>query len=230
MGNAFEAPSEAYVDHRDRLRAAEIALKEQCEEVAALRRELPAGPRLVGEYVFHESPAGLADEDQGDIVEVRLADLFAPGTTSLIVAHYMYGDGEDAGPCPMCSMWADGYNAIRHHLGQRPSFVLVAKADIARLRACARERGWSDIRLLSSGGTSFNRDFGVETEDGGQMPGVSVFTRDDDGTIRHFCTNGASMAEGHWRGMDLFSPVWNLFDLLPEGRGEWWPSLAYDEA
>ncbi len=52
---------------------------------------------------------------------------------------------------------------------------------------------------------------------------------DDDGTVRHFCTNGASMAEGHWRGMDLFSPVWNLFDLLPEGRGEWWPSLAYDE-
>ncbi len=55
MGNAFEAPSEAYADHRDRLRAAEIALKEQCEEVAALRRELPAGPRLVGEYVFHET-------------------------------------------------------------------------------------------------------------------------------------------------------------------------------
>ncbi len=44
MGNAFETPSESYVAHRDKLRDAEIALKERCEEVAALRRELPSGP------------------------------------------------------------------------------------------------------------------------------------------------------------------------------------------
>ena len=229
MGNAFETPSKAYVAHRDKLREAEIALKERCEEVAALRRELPAGPRLVGDYVFRESLADLAEEDPGEIVEARLSDLFAPGTTNLIVAHYMYGDGEDAGPCPMCSMLADGYNSIQRHLRRRTNFVLVAKADIGRIRAWARERGWTDLRLLSSAASSFNRDFGVETEDGGQMPGVSVFTRDDDGTIRHFCTNGALMAEGHRGGMDLLSPVWNLFDLLPEGRGEWRPSLAYDD-
>lgn len=227
MTKPFEAASEAYVAHRDKLREAEIGLKERCEEVAALRRELPAGPRLVGDYVFRESLADLAADDPGEIVEVGLADLFAPGTTSLIVDHYMYGDGEDAGPCPMCSMRADGFNAIVRHLRQRTNSVLVAKADIGRIRAWARERGWTDLRLLSSGGTSFNRDFGVESEDGRQLAGVSVFTRDDDGTVRHFCTNGAVMAEGHGHGIDLLTPVWNLFDLLPDGRGEWWPSLAY---
>ena len=33
---------------------------------------------------------------------------------------------------------------------------------------------------------------------------------------------------GRRRGIDLLSPVWNLLDLTPEGRGEWLPSLAYD--
>ena len=69
MTKAFEAASEAYVAHRDKLREAEIELKERCEEVAALRRELPAGPRLVSDYVFRESLADLADDDPGERVE-----------------------------------------------------------------------------------------------------------------------------------------------------------------
>ncbi len=228
MTEAFEAASEAYVAHREKLLKAEIELIEKCDEVAALRRDLPTGPRLVGDYVFHESIADFAAEDPGEIKEVRFADLFAPGTTDLIVFHYMYGDGEDAGPCPMCAMRADGFNGIQRHLRQKTNFVLVAKADVGRIRAWARERGWTNLRLLSSGGTSFNRDFGVEREGGNQTQGVSVFTRDDDGTIRHFCTIGGVVAEANLRGLDLLSPVWNLFDLLPSGRDGWWPSLTYD--
>ena len=230
MAKAFETASEAYVAHRNKLLEAEIALKEKCDEVAALRRELPPGPRQVGDFVFHESLADLAEEDPGEIKEVQLADLFAPGTTNLIVFHYMYGEGEDAGPCPICSMRADGFNGIQRHLRQKANFVLVAKADIGRIRAWARERGWTNLRLLSSGGTSFNRDIGVEREDGSQTQGVSVFTRDDYGTIRHFYTNGGVIAATNLLGrMDLLSPVWNLFDLLPGGRDGWRPSLTYDD-
>jgi predicted dithiol-disulfide oxidoreductase (DUF899 family) len=29
--------------------------------------------------------------------------------------------------------------------------------------------------------------------------------------------------------MDLLSPVWNFFDLTPDGRGDWMPSLVYGE-
>jgi predicted dithiol-disulfide oxidoreductase (DUF899 family) len=31
------------------------------------------------------------------------------------------------------------------------------------------------------------------------------------------------------RGIDLLSPVWNLMDLTPEGRGDWNAELAYPE-
>jgi len=29
--------------------------------------------------------------------------------------------------------------------------------------------------------------------------------------------------------MDLFTPVWNLFDLLPSGREDWFPKHFYAE-
>ena len=32
---------------------------------------------------------------------------------------------------------------------------------------------------------------------------------------------------GEFRGVDLLSPVWNLFDLLPSGRGDWMPGRDY---
>jgi hypothetical protein len=43
-----------------------------------------------------------------------------------------------------------------------------------------------------------------------------------------YITEG-SLAEGHHRAMDLFTPVWNLFDLLPSGRGDWFPQHFYTE-
>ena len=36
------------------------------------------------------------------------------------------------------------------------------------------------------------------------------------------------MRADQFRGIDLLSPVWNLLDLTPKGRGDWEPSLAYD--
>ena len=64
-------------------------------------------------------------------------------------------------------------------------------------------------------------------KDGEQLPGVSVFTRGSDGKLRHFYTGGAIMGEGQYRGMDLLSPLWHYFDLLPIGRGDWNPKHAY---
>jgi predicted dithiol-disulfide oxidoreductase (DUF899 family) len=46
--------------------------------------------------------------------------------------------------------------------------------------------------------------------------------------VRHFYTAHPRMApEIKERGIDLITPVWNLLDLTPQGRGEWYPSLAY---
>ena len=97
------------------------------------------------------------------------------------------------------------------------------KAPIAKLRAWARGRGWKNIRLLSSHGTTFNRDFRVEDKREDQVPAISVFTKDKDGTVRHFYQKFAELDAKHNRGIDLLTPVWNLFDLLPSGRGEYLP-------
>ena len=145
----------------------------------------------------------------------------------------MFAAGDDE-PCIMCSMWADGYNAIAPHIAQRASFVLVAKKEIGALRDWARRRGWDRIRLLSSHDSTFNHDFGRENADGSQNSGLSVFSRDPSGAIYHRYTIGADLPhdettpyEGDGRGIDLYSPVWNLFDLLPSGRGDWYPGHGY---
>jgi predicted dithiol-disulfide oxidoreductase (DUF899 family) len=127
----------------------------------------------------------------------------------------------------MCSMWADGYDAVAAHVGEHAAFVVVARADIRKLRAFARDRGWRRIPLLSSLHNQFNSDFDVEEDDPAvQHPGLSVFVREPDGTIRCSYTGQARLRGEHWRGLDLYTPVWNLLDLLPEGRGEWVPSHA----
>jgi predicted dithiol-disulfide oxidoreductase (DUF899 family) len=214
-----------YKQKREELLAAEVGLKNQVERVAELRRQLPIGIRMP-EYVFREGPPDLSWNDPIDFTDVRFSDLFTNDHDTLIVDHLMFAP-EDDKPCIMCSMWADGYNAVTPHILQRANFVLVAKAELSKLRSFAQQRGWDRIRLLSSNDNTFNRDMGMEEEDGGQNPGLSVFTRTANGEIYHSYTIGAEFDEHNNRGIDLYTPVWNLFDLLPQGRDNWYPSHDY---
>jgi len=216
--------SKQYRAKRDELLRAEMALRDQREQVAALRRSLPPGP-AVRDYVFREGPADLSRNAEADFFDTRLPELFAQGKDDLVVYHFMYGPDWELG-CPMCSMWIDGYNAVAPHVTQRANFVLSARAGLAKVRRYAEGRGWRNLRILSSGSNTFTQDFGME-KGGDQLPGVSVFHRDGDGTIRHFYTGGAIMGEGQYRGLDLMSPVWHLYDLLPGGRGDWMPKHRY---
>jgi predicted dithiol-disulfide oxidoreductase (DUF899 family) len=153
--------SSEYRALRDELARAAIALKEQCERVAELRRRLNRGARLETDYVFRERPRDLA------------------------------------------------------------------AGDVARFRSCARSRGWRNVRLLGDG-SALKRALGFAGPEGGQMPGVSVFTRSADGGVRHFYSGGAFLGEGYFRGMDLLSPVWIFLDLTPDVRGDWMPKRSYD--
>jgi predicted dithiol-disulfide oxidoreductase (DUF899 family) len=221
----FAGESDDYRRRREELLAAEIALKDQVERVAEMRRALPLG-RRVPDYVFREGAPDLGQNDPADVADVALADLFTDGHDTLIVDHLMFGAADDE-PRVMCSMWADGYNAVAPHIMQRASFVLVAKAEIGTLRTFARQRGWERIRLLSSHSSTFNRDFGMENADGSQNPGLSVFTRTPDNGVFHRYTIGAQFDEQNNRGIDPYTPVWHLFDLLPQGRGDWYPNHGY---
>jgi predicted dithiol-disulfide oxidoreductase (DUF899 family) len=160
---------------------------------------------------------------------VKLSELFTGPDRPLVMYHLMYGKMQTS-PCPMCTMWIDGFNGVAHHVAQNVDFAIVAAADPATLRAHGRNRGWHQLRLLSAGSNSFKYDLGSEGEEGNQDSTVSVFTKDADGTIRHTYTAHPTMADDiHERGVDLLSPVWHILDLTPQGRGDWYAALDYNQ-
>jgi predicted dithiol-disulfide oxidoreductase (DUF899 family) len=226
-GVAFPNESAEYRAARDRLLEREIELRRAMEEVAAARRELPAGGPVPEDYAF-----------TGVDGEVRLSQLFAPGKDSLVIYSFMFprDPGDDRagfrdGPCASCVALLDQLDGAAEHAAQLVNFAVVAKAPVAPLLAFAEQRGWRRLRLLSSSGSDYNRDYHGETADGDQRPMLNVFHRDAD-AIRHFWASELFYAPTE-RGQDprhvgVLEPWWNMLDLTPEGRpAEWDEQLAY---
>ena len=145
--------------------------------------------------------------------------------------NFMYGPAMPK-PCPACTSILDGLNGSSPHVNQRVSFVVVAKSPIVRIMEFARQRGWNNLRLLSSSGNNYNLDYFGETDDGAQWPMLNVFSKRPDG-IYHFYGTEVFFAPHEpgqdARHVDLIWPIWSLFDLTPEGRGEkWFPKLQYE--
>jgi predicted dithiol-disulfide oxidoreductase (DUF899 family) len=219
------AETPEYAKRREELRLAEIELMNHRERVAAMRRDLPPGT-AVSDYVFTEGPRHLADGD-APVTTVRLSELFTAPDRPLVIYQLMYGKGQTS-PCPMCTMWIDGFNGIAGHVAQNADFAIAAAAEPAALRAHARSRGWAKLRLLSCGDSTFKYDLGSADADGGQEATVSVFTLDPDGSPRHSYTTHPYMSDDiNQRGIDLLAPVWHVLDLTPQGRGDWYAKLDY---
>ncbi len=217
----FPNESEEYRAARDRLLEAEIALRKQIADVAAMRGQLPMGG-AVEDYAFDEIVDGV-------VKETRLSDLFAPDKDTLILYSYMYGP-DNPSPCPMCTGILDGLNGQAHHLSQRVNVAVVGKSPAQRLQTWADGRAWNHLRLLSSEKNGYHDDYFGQTSDGMQMPMCNVFQKTPNG-VRHFYGSEMLYAglEGDPRHMDLMFPLWNFFDLTPEGRGtDWYPSLSYE--
>ncbi|MFF7725580.1 DUF899 family protein [Streptomyces sp. NPDC008001] len=218
LTNLRGEPAE-YVRAREELRQAEIELMRHRERVADQRRRLPPGP-VVDDYVFEEGPADLQAGDE-PVTSVRLSELFTGPGRDLVVYHFMYGKRQ-TDPCPMCTMWIDGFSGVAHHIAQNADLVIVAAAGPPALRAYARSRQWTNLRLLSAAAGTFKYDLGSEDAEGNQDSTVSVFSRDDDGLVRHSYSAHPRMADDiDQRGIDLLSPVWHVLDLTRRGRGEW---------
>jgi predicted dithiol-disulfide oxidoreductase (DUF899 family) len=213
----FPNESAAYRKARNKLLDAETALRKQVEQVAALRRKLPQGGRIAEDYEF-DSAAG----------PVRLSQLFERGD-SLVAYSFMYGPQMEQA-CPMCTSILDGLDGSAPHIAQSTSLVVIAKSPLARIQEHARARGWSGLKLLSSAGNSYNRDYFGEDEKGQQWPMLNVFVRRD-GKLRHFWGSELFYAKAdkgmHPRHVDLLWPLWNVLDLTPEGRGDFYPKLQY---
>ncbi len=218
--------SQEYLAKREELRKAEVEEMKSRERVAELRRQLPPAA-TIQDYEFIEGPPDLNAGDTPTRT-VRLSQLFTSPGRSLVIYHFMYGKKQTT-PCPMCTLWIDGFNGVAHHLAQNVDFAIVAAAEPEALRAHARRQGWNRLRLLSTASAStFKYDLGSEDREGNQDSTISVFTRDADGTFRHFYSAHPRMsADIKERGIDLLVPVYNILDLTPQGRGNWYASLDY---
>lgn len=216
----FPGETAEYRQARDLLLEAEIALRRQIEAVAAMRRALPPGGPAPEDYVFEEGE---------DARPVRLSELFGDKPT-LVAYSFMYGPQMEQA-CPSCTSILDSLDGAAPHVGQRVSLVVVAKSPIARIRAFAEERGWRRLRLLSSAGNSYNRDYRGENPQGNQTPALNVFTRKD-GVIRHAYATELMFAPTdpgqEARHVDSIWPLWNVLDFTPDGRGaDFRPKLSY---
>lgn len=206
-----------WLQERRALLAEEKDLTKAIDRVAAARRALP-WVRVDADYVF-DTPEG----------EATLADLFG-SLRQLVVYHFMYGPTWEQG-CTSCSFWADNFDGVQTHLAARDTaFVAVSRAPLAKLQAFRARMGWT-FRWVSSRATTFNEDFGVSFGEGhapdapvtynyrtttfpaDEAPGISVFTRDDDGGVFH--TYSAFS-----RGIDIVNGAYAILDMTPTGRDE----------
>ena len=218
--NSVRIPNESaeYRAARTALLAEEIELRRHIERVAALRRSLPPGAKIEGDYRF------MTEEGPSD-----LAGLFA-GKQTLAVYSFMFGPQRARG-CPMCSNMLASWDGTAADIAQMMSLVVVARSPIERLRAWKRERGWKHLRLVSDLNDNYSRDYFALLPDGEEIPAYHVFTRRD-GTIRHFWAGemtGSTVDPGQDpRGAPDFSPLWTVLDTTPEGRrADWYPKLDY---
>jgi predicted dithiol-disulfide oxidoreductase (DUF899 family) len=236
MSVAFPGESAEYREARNQLLGQEIELRRAMEAVAAARRKLPPGGAVPEDYIFKGTSADGAPAD------VRLSELFAPGRDSLVIYSFMFprdpGDlrpGPEAGqtallplaegPCPSCVALLDQFEGAAEHATHHINLAVVAKAALPRILAFAYDRGWRRLRLLSSSANNYNHDYLAETAEGAQRPMLNVFHRDGD-KIRHFWGSELFYAPSDPgqdpRHVGTLEPVWNLFDLTPEGRPNSW--------
>ena len=176
---------------------------------------------------------------------MKLSELFAPGKDTLAIYSFMFGP-ERAEPCPGCTHFLDAADGAALHIAQRINFVVVAKSPLKRLFDLAKQRGWKNLRLLSTAGNAYDRDYyGDSTAlseamrdqqefkagEEWDMPILNVFRREEDGTIRHFWASELLYVPAEpgqeYRHNDLLDPLWNMFDVTPEGRGDFHPKREY---
>jgi len=216
MNREVVSEAEWLVARKDLL-TREKEFNHQRDALSKARRSLP-WVKIDKEYVF-DGPDG----------KETLADLF-DGRSQLIVYHFMFGPDWEEG-CKSCSYLADQFDGANWHLPQRDvTLVAISRAPLSKLEPYKKRMGWR-FKWLSSQGNDFNLDYHVsftkEDEVRGnvyynygmgefisdELPGLSVFYKNEDGKIFHTYSTYA-------RGLDILVGTYNFLDLVPKGRNE----------
>lgn len=217
----FANESDDYAKAAKALIAAEIEARRALGRLAAQRRALPPGPVVEQAWRF-------SDADGHDLA---LADLFE-GHDTLVTYFWMYGPARER-PCPMCTDTLSGLNGVAEQVKQRAAFKVLGRSPVSRQLAFARERGWQHLDFVETVSDDYARDLQVLTPEGDEYPAFTVYRRDGD-AVRLFLNadmpaDAADPGEDP-RGATDLSPLWNVLDMTPEGRGtDWYPKLDYGD-
>lgn len=208
-----------WIAARKALLAKEKEFTRRRDELSKARRELP-WERVENEYLF-DGPDG----------KETLAQLF-DNRHQLIVYHFMFDPAWETG-CKSCSFWADNIDPNVVHLKHRDiTPVAVSRAPYPKLAAFRARMGWR-FKWVSSFGCDFNYDYYVsftpeaiasgnssynyrprpQTDKVLELPGISVFFKDDSGEVFHTYSCYA-------RGLDMMNAAYHYLDLVPKGRDE----------
>jgi predicted dithiol-disulfide oxidoreductase (DUF899 family) len=158
-----------------------------------------------------------------------LSDLFA-GRSQLIVKHFMLGPGWKEG-CLGCSFGADQVDgSVVHLVNHDVMFIAISRAPYSEIAAYHKRMGWK-FKWVSSYGSDFNYDYNVSFSEADkargkvfynfeetdyaidELPGYSVFCKDEAGDIFHTYSTFA-------RGTELVGGVYGFLDVTPKGRNE----------
>jgi predicted dithiol-disulfide oxidoreductase (DUF899 family) len=178
---------------------AEMKFAKAREKVLELCRAVPKDP--ITDYTF--------GTQYGD---VPLSGLFG-SKSDLIVIHNMGID------CRYCTLWADGFSGVSVHLSDRAGFVVASPDTVEVQQNFAMSREW-DFPMVSCAENTFIEDMGFQNENGGALPGVSTFSKADDGIITR--QGAANFGPG-----DDFCGTWHILDMLKDGADGWVPKYGY---
>lgn len=177
------------------------ALRGRIAEIRAEMRTVQAAiePEPVRDYALRTADG-----------ERPLSSWFA-GRRDLIVIHNM------GRSCPYCTLWADGFSGVYDHLANRAGFVVTSPDAPVVQHEFAASRGWR-FPMASHAGTTFAADMGYRREHG-WLPGVSIFQMRGSALVR--------VSDTGFEPHDDFCAVWPLFEMFPEGVGDWTPRFTY---
>ncbi|HEY4044724.1 MAG TPA: DUF899 family protein [Rhodopila sp.] len=212
-------PRDEWLGARRALLAREKAATRLRDSINADRLALP-WVRVEKTYTFETSDG-----------RKTLGDLFA-GRSQLIVYHFMLGPDWTAG-CTGCSFLADHLDGALPHLEHHDvTLVAVSRAPLGKIDAYKARMGWR-FPWVSSFGSDFNFDYDVSfTKDelarptffynftetnsaraNDELPGLSAFLKDADGTVYHTYSSYA-------RGPEELIGTLMILDRAPKGRNE----------
>lgn len=217
----FPGESREYAQAREDLLAAEIEARRVLTDLAEQRHRLPPGPIVEKDYRFIDA----SGREQG------LVELF-DGKNTLVTYFWMYGPARER-PCPMCTDTLSGLDGVAVNIAQRAAFKVLGRSPVSRQLEFARERGWHHLEFVQTVGDDYARDTKALSPEGDEYPSFVVYHRDGD-AVRVFYAaempkNAADPGQDPRAATDL-SPLWNVLDHTPEGRGkDWYPKLDYED-